>query len=91
MSNEEEEMIQEIENRITIDMEQTTEEDLARVESSKYCPFLKRLKTDIIMENYWTDKDKEMNKTYGVVTTQLSHFHLFEVIATVLIYTPFLY
>ena len=30
-------------------------------------------------------------KTYGVVTTQLSHFHLFEVIATVLIYTLFLY
>ena len=30
-------------------------------------------------------------KTYSVVTTQLLHFLLFEVIATVLIYTPFLY
>ena len=29
-------------------------------------------------------------KTYGVVTTHLSHFHLFEVIATVLNYTPFI-
>ena len=32
-------------------------------------------------------------KTYGVATTQLSHFHLFEFIATLLIYTllPFVF
>ena len=26
-----------------------------------------------------------------MITTQLSHFHLFEIIVTLLIYTPFLY
>ena len=30
-------------------------------------------------------------KNVVVVTTRLSHFHLFEIIATLLIYTPFLY
>ena len=54
-------MIQEMKNLITIDMEQTIE-DWARVESSKYCPYFKRLKTDIIMETYWTDKGKDENK-----------------------------
>ena len=32
------------------------------MESSKYCPYFKRLKTDIIMEIYWTDKDKDEKK-----------------------------
>ena len=32
------------------------------VKSSKYCPYFKRLKTDIIMETYWTDKDKDEKK-----------------------------
>ena len=50
MSNVEGEMIQEMEKLITIDMEQTIQEDWARVESSTYCPYFKRLKTDIIME-----------------------------------------
>ena len=40
-------------------MEQTIQEDWARVECSKYCPYFKRLKTDIIMETYWTDKDEK--------------------------------
>ena len=38
-----------------------------------------------------TSENTNELKTYGVVTTQLSHFHLFEVIATLLIYTPFFY
>ena len=56
-------MIQEMKNLITIDMEQTIQEDWAGVESSKYCPYFKRLKTDIIMEKTcWTDKDKGEKK-----------------------------
>ena len=62
MAKEEREMIQDMENLITIDMEQTIQEDWARVGRSKYCPYFKRLKTDIIMETYWTDKDKDEKK-----------------------------
>ena len=51
-----------MENLITIDMEQTIQEDWSRVECSKYCPYFKRLKTDIITETYWTDKDKDEKK-----------------------------
>ena len=66
MRNEEGEMIQEMKNLITIDMEQTIQEDWARVESLKYCPYFKSLKTDIIIETYWTDKDKDEKKNnYG--------------------------
>ena len=39
--------------------------------------------------NIGDDQKEAKTKTYGVVTTQLSHFHLFEVVATVLIYTSF--
>ena len=62
MAKEEREMIQDMENLITIDMEQTIQEDWARVERSKYCPYFKRLKTDIIMETHWTDEDKDEKK-----------------------------
>ena len=41
MAKEEREMIQEMKNLITIDMEQTIQEDWARVECSKYCPYFK--------------------------------------------------
>ena len=46
MSNKEGEMIQEMKKLITIDIEQIIQEDWAREESSKYCPYFKRLKTD---------------------------------------------
>ena len=51
MAKEEREMIQEMKNLTTIDMEQTIQEDWARVECSKYCP-----------PTYWTDKDKDEKK-----------------------------
>ena len=59
-------MIQEMENLITIDMEQTIQ-DWARVECSKYCTYFKRLKTDIITETYWTDKETKTRRknNYG--------------------------
>ena len=62
MAKEEREMIQDMENLITIDMEQTIQEDWARMERSKCCPYFKRLKTDIIIETYWRDKDKDEKK-----------------------------
>ena len=61
-AKEEREKIQDMKNLLTIDMEQTIQEDWARVECSKYCPYFKRLKTDIIMETYWTDKDKDKDE-----------------------------
>ena len=64
MSKEEGEMVQEMKTLISIDMEQTIQEDWTRVESSKYCPYFKRLNTDIIMETCWIDKDKDEKKKH---------------------------
>ena len=65
MAKEEREMIQEMKSLITIDMEQTIEEGWARVERSKYCPYFKRLMTDLIMESYWTDKGEKKKERWA--------------------------